>query len=1696
MKKIYTFILSTFITVMSWGQCTGITTPNTENFDSETPNNGFITCASSFSFTGCWTNDPTNQSGWIARSSSTGSTGTGPTADFSGSGNYVFLEASGCYNKINYLVSGDFDISSLTTPMVSFQYHMYGTSMGSLTVQVSEDGGTTWTDYWSLSGNQGINWIQANVPLCGLTASSIKVRMKGVTGSGYASDMALDEISVLESTVACASPGNPSFSNVTASSTDISWTVGCTETAWNLEYGPSGFTQGNGTIVALTTTSYSLTGLNPLTAYDVYVQADCGSSVSASSFASVITPCSAETPYYSQDFNSWTFNSMDPCWSEAQGRLNQNTTLTGTSSLWSVDGFGNVGTTGSARMNIYSIGRDEWLISPSIDLGTGNNYELVYDVAFTEYFGTTPAVVGVDDTLAVVISTDNGATWSLSNAVAIYDVNNNPPPTGQTDTIDLSSYSGNIKIGFYAASSVSNEDINVYIDNFIVRAPVTCSAVPNSSVTVSNISTSSADLSWLAGGTETSWQVQYDTAGFVPGTGNFAVTTTTVYNLTGLTAGTTYDCYVRGICAVGDTSVWTAFPSFSTPGDCSSSGSYTYGNNEDASNATNFIANTPGDWITLTFTAGISETGWDYWYVTDSLNGQGNVIATGDGDITLVNGGVFESTTGLISFYIDSDGSVTGSTFVYSASCSAPPACSAPSAFTATNVTTTSADLGWTAGNTATSFNLEYGSTGFTMGSGTYISGGTNPYSISGLMQGTTYDVYVQAVCSTGDSSTWAGPFSFTTSCGVNTAPWHESFSSAIPNCWSESGNMTAVYTSQGVTYQTGDNWNFTYYNAYGGFYMHIGGNYQDLTPFPFGYCAFVNGNEGGGTYGPATLTTPEVSVVPLTNPEVSFLLNSNRESDSVNAILDVEASNDGGTTWSSVATLQGNTNGWIRQHVSLSAYTGDTVQVRFVYSEPGTGSIAQLDHIAIDEITIGEAVTCFEISNLSLSNITGNSVDLNWVAGGSESAWDILASSSSGNVSAQSTDTTTTLTGLSSSTNYDIYVRAICGVGDTSAWYGPIPLYTYPDGPNGVTCGIGDTNATVFTDDCEDWSGWTGNFGAGTGIWSLGTGTTPSGGTGPSGAHEGSSYFFFEGSTGGSQFDTATIYSPLIDLSEAVGGSAELSFWLHAYGNNMGNLHIGASSTLTGTYTNLAIFSGQIQGSSNLGYANLGVDLSAYVGDTVYLSFTYTRNPLGGFTQDLAIDLIEVNSCIVPPSNDLALVAAAVASGCDLTATEPIELWVVNQGLVAESSFDLSYSVNGGTPVVESITSTLNVGDTLMHVFAATADMTSDGVYNIDFECVLASDFDTTNNTMMFMAENYLTPAALTTMGDTICNGDTAMVSTTANGYAFWYDAATGGNLVGEDDVIYVSPSSTTSYYAEDAIVIGHSEDFDSYNVGDYIVASDPSNWDVWPGGVPGGAYDMQVTDVQGNGGNSLRVFNVDGTDVVMEFGQALSTGRFYYSMDMYLVADGYINFQEDVVIGTAWNMSVTFINGVIDITIDGASVLTGSYTSTDPAGNTLWNTFEFECNYSTGVWEVFADGVSQGTFVNPDPVASVNIYPGTGVEYYLDNVEWSAVTDDACRSERTEAVVTVNDCSNIDELSFKDLNIYPNPNNGQFTITNSQEITDIIITDLQGKVVYNNNNINLNKVNVELIDLERGMYMINLKTIDGMITKTVTLQ
>ena len=79
--------------------------------------------------------------------------------------------------------------------------------------------------------------------------------------------------------------------------------------------------------------------------------------------------------------------------------------------------------------------------------------------------------------------------------------------------------------------------------------------------------TTTAQVAWTAGGSETQWQIQYGLAGFAIGTGTTVnVSTVSPYTLTSLTPNSFYSAYVRGICGAGDTSYWAGVINFNTYG--------------------------------------------------------------------------------------------------------------------------------------------------------------------------------------------------------------------------------------------------------------------------------------------------------------------------------------------------------------------------------------------------------------------------------------------------------------------------------------------------------------------------------------------------------------------------------------------------------------------------------------------------------------------------------------------------------------------------------------------------------------------------------------------------------------------------------------------------------------------------------------------------------------------------------------------------------------------------------------------------------------------------------------------------------------------------------------------------------------------------------------------------------------------------
>ena len=129
---------------------------------------------------------------FLRDASGTPSSSTGPSSAYDGS-YYVYAETtSPNYPGVEFSMYRNFgdDVAS-----VSFQYSMYGGTMGTALLQGSDDGGSTYTTLWSKSGNQGNAWYGADVSI----GSGYPQWLKFVytSGSSYTGDFALDKVEVV-----------------------------------------------------------------------------------------------------------------------------------------------------------------------------------------------------------------------------------------------------------------------------------------------------------------------------------------------------------------------------------------------------------------------------------------------------------------------------------------------------------------------------------------------------------------------------------------------------------------------------------------------------------------------------------------------------------------------------------------------------------------------------------------------------------------------------------------------------------------------------------------------------------------------------------------------------------------------------------------------------------------------------------------------------------------------------------------------------------------------------------------------------------------------------------------------------------------------------------------------------------------------------------------------------------------------------------------------------------------------------------------------------------------------------------------------------------------------------------------------------------------------------------------------------------
>ena len=132
---------------------------------------------------------------WIIHSGSTPSNTTGPEGDHtSGDGYYIYVEASSDFLEWANLYSPCYHTGNLVLPKLEFVFHLYGSTMGDLYLDIMSDG--VWiNDVMEFHGDYGPEWNLGELDLSPY-GDVIKLRFRAQVGDGYSSDIAIDDVHI------------------------------------------------------------------------------------------------------------------------------------------------------------------------------------------------------------------------------------------------------------------------------------------------------------------------------------------------------------------------------------------------------------------------------------------------------------------------------------------------------------------------------------------------------------------------------------------------------------------------------------------------------------------------------------------------------------------------------------------------------------------------------------------------------------------------------------------------------------------------------------------------------------------------------------------------------------------------------------------------------------------------------------------------------------------------------------------------------------------------------------------------------------------------------------------------------------------------------------------------------------------------------------------------------------------------------------------------------------------------------------------------------------------------------------------------------------------------------------------------------------------------------------------------------------
>jgi gliding motility-associated-like protein len=577
------------------------------------------------------------------------------------------------------------------------------------------------------------------------------------------------------------------------------------------------------------------------------------------------------------------------------------------------------------------------------------------------------------------------------------------------------------------------------IDN--VKVTSLCAA-PNN-LSVSNITLTSADLSWNNPLGVTEWEIEYVGDEQAPtGTGT-VFNGTLPYTLNNLEIGTSYKYFVRSLCDDGGISAWQGPYFFVTKNygqTCEAPlvvESLPYSKPGNTVNFADFYNGTPGaqcgtiannylygnDVVysyTATFNGEISLKGEN---LTSNTGGMFVYTSCGDIGVNCYAGDISDFTDHM-EIYMQ----VTSGTTYYILLSSQntvsmgyqltiqQESCDPPAALSSANPTTSSLNISWqeAANATAWQYKLQPFGGGIPLGSGTNTS--QSSVTVNGLQDSAIYDLYVRSNCGDGTFSSWSGPKKMYTACGITELPLIEGFNtdSQTEYCWT-----IYNYENDFNTWNTNTAYNFYEGNEVASYWVN-GGNTNDY------------------------LISPAVNLTGNQRLKFRYKNSSDTADVSFSVLMSTTGTDPEDFTTVVVPMASYSYSDYLQKIVNLSSLP--TGPVYFAWKIGESEVTAQL---LIDQVIIEDHPACSEPYDVTAGDITINSASISWISGNAETAWEIimqnpgLAAPGNSSVGTPVTSATYLKTGLTPNTPYAVYVRSNCATDGNSPWAEPLMIRT-----------------------------------------------------------------------------------------------------------------------------------------------------------------------------------------------------------------------------------------------------------------------------------------------------------------------------------------------------------------------------------------------------------------------------------------------------------------------------------------------------------------------------------------------------------------------------------------------------------------------------------------------------------------------------